>query len=75
MWLDKKPILHVVDTHTSFRNAIYVHEKEPEGFWQALTECWATVYLGLPNVLRLDQEASFNSKRFPALADAHVVTL
>ena len=61
LWLDKKPVLHVVDTHTSFQNAVFIQDKTPEGLWRSFTECWSTVYLGLPNVLRIDQEASFNT--------------
>lgn len=75
MWLDGRPVLHVVDCHTSFQNAIFVSDKTPEGLWRAFTECWSTVYLGLPNVLRIYQEASFNSEKFMALADSHGVIL
>ena len=60
LWLSGSPVLHVVDTHTSFQNAIFIEDKSPEGLWRAFTECWSTVYLGFPNVLRVDQEASFH---------------
>ena len=61
LWLDKKPVLHIIDTHTSFQNAMFITEKSPEGLWTAFVECWSTVYLGFPNVLRVDQESSFYS--------------
>ena len=64
VWLSGKPVLHVVDTHTSFQNAIFIKNKSPEGLWKSFTDCWSTVYLGLPNILRVDQEASFNSEKF-----------
>ena len=54
LWLNGSPVLHVVDTHTSFQNAIFVEDKTPEGLWKAFTECWSTVYLGFPNVMRVD---------------------
>ena len=68
-------MLHVVDVHTSFQNAIFVQDKSPDGLWRAFTECWSTVYLGLPNVLRVDQEASFNSERFTSICDGYGVML
>lgn len=33
------------------------------------------MYLGLPNVVRVDQEASFNSDKFMSLAEAHGINL
>lgn len=75
VWLNGVSALHVVDTHTSFQNAVFIKDKTPEGLWRSFTECWSTVYLGLPNVLRVDQEASFNSAKFMTLAEAHGITL
>lgn len=49
--------------------------KTPEGQWRSFTECWSTVYPGLPNVLRLEQQASFNYERFISLVEAHGVSL
>ena len=75
MWLNGSPVLHVVDTHTSFQNAAFVVDKSPEEFWRSFKKCWTTVYLGLPNVLRVDQEASFHNAKFMALCNIHGVTL
>ena len=54
----------------------YLNDKSLEGLRHSFIECWPTVYLGLPNVLRHDQEDDFKEReKFTALADAHGGTL
>ena len=75
LWLNGIPALNVVDTHNSFQNSIFVEDKTPEGLWKAFIECWTTVYLGFPNVMIVDQEASFHSDKFMELCDSYGITL
>lgn len=36
LWLFNVPVLHVVDTHIYFQNAIYILDKTPEGFFPSI---------------------------------------
>lgn len=75
MWLEGNPVLHVVDTHTHFQNATVLRSKRTEDIWAAFVECWASIYVGYPRVIRLDQEASFRASVFDDLATANGVEL
>lgn len=67
LWLDGSPVLHVVDAHTYYQNAIMITDKSA-ALWRALCECWSTFCSGFPNVLRSDEEASFANNKFENLA-------
>lgn len=43
--------------------------------WSAFVERWASLYVGYPNVIRLDQEVSFTSELFLDATYAHGITL
>lgn len=75
LWLDSKPVFHIVDTHTLFQNAAFVKYKTSECIWQTFLDCWATVYLGYPENIRLDHETSFNSVKFRQLCNNHGVNM
>lgn len=40
--LNGDPVLHVVDTRTTFHNTSFVTYKSVEGLCRSLTECWST---------------------------------
>lgn len=44
VWLDGRPVMHVVDTHTNFQNAGFVKSKSVNDLW------WSTVEMGYPRV-------------------------
>lgn len=67
LWLEDVPILHIVDTHANFQSATVLRSKKPIDIWFTFIECWATLYVGYPNVIRLDQEANFSSSLFKSL--------
>lgn len=75
MWLEGNPVLHVIDTHTHFQNATVLRSKRSEDIWAAFVECWASLYVGYPRVIRLDQEASFRATVFDDLATANGIEL
>lgn len=56
LWLDKVPVLHVVDTHTAFKNAEFIRGKSSKELWESFLRCWVTLFIGYPNTLRLDQD-------------------
>lgn len=64
VWLEKKLVLHIVENHTEFQNAIPISTKRAEDIWYEFVEGWASLYVGYPNLIRLDQESSFKSDIF-----------
>lgn len=69
MWLNHKAVLHVVDIHAHFSNAVFLKGHSVEDVWQAFVECWSSVYMSFPNRLKLDQGSAFTSARWKKLAD------
>lgn len=64
MWLDHKPVLHIVYIETGFQNAIFITDKKAPSLWNDFINCWASAYVGFPETIRLDRETSFISKKF-----------
>ncbi len=75
LWLDKRPVLHVIDTHTLFQNGVFIKSKKSEDLWKSLIDCWFTVFIGYPSVIRLDREPSFDSQLFRTVAKDQGITL
>lgn len=75
MWLEVNPVLHIVDTQTPFHNATVLHSKRAEHIWSAFVECWASLYVEYPRVIRLEQKISFSSSVFDDLATANGIEL
>ena len=64
MWLNGKPVLHVVDTATNFQNAVFLKSKSTDDIWNDFIDCWTSVHVGFPEIIRLDRESSFTSDQF-----------
>ena len=62
MWLQGNPLLHIVETHTDYQNAVLFKGKSWQDIWNAIVEGWASVYLGYPNPIRADSGSAFPSK-------------
>ena len=75
MWLDKKPVLHVVDTNTHFSAAMFLPGKTTADIWNCFLSCWATVYIGHPDRFRVDQESVFTGKEFAQLTAREGIVL
>lgn len=55
MWLDNGPVLHVVCTCNKLQGAALLRSKHVEDEWDAVLECWDTLYTGMPKILRVDE--------------------
>lgn len=75
MSLDRTLVLHVVDIHTYFQNAVVLRIKRPDNKWYGFVEAWASVYVVYLNIIRLDQDSSFRSNFFRDLATSHGIKL
>lgn len=73
MGLDWKPILHILNTHTLFQNALPIRTKSTEHVCYAFVEGLASLNIGYPNVIRLDHESTCKSDYFRNYAYANVI--
>lgn len=75
VWLDKKPVIHVIDEHTRFRNACFVKSKEATDIWNAFVGCWVSTYVGFPSKIKSDLESAVTSDAFRQISSTHGITL
>ncbi|KAK6211233.1 hypothetical protein QIS74_10497 [Colletotrichum tabaci] len=59
-----RPILHVVDTATSFNAARFLKDLSARHTWEALRMCWIDVYQGPPDWIVTDAGTNFRSNEF-----------
>ena len=62
MFINNKPILHVVDEVTHFQEATWLRNSTSAEVWKSFLRCWSMVYIGPPDYLRVDQGTNFVSK-------------
>lgn len=56
IFLDKLPVLHVVDIQTQFVSFVFVRGKTSEGIWRAFLKCCVGIYIGYLVKIEVDQE-------------------
>ena len=64
MYLDGKPVLHVVDAATGFQAARFMRNMSAKETWDVLKECWIDTYLGPPDIITHDAGTNFDSTEF-----------
>ena len=74
MYLDGKPVLHIVDEATRFSAARFLPRVSTDAVWDSIILCWSSVYTGLPHYIMVDEGSQFR-KIFAELAALHDVTL
>lgn len=62
MFLDKLPVVQVVDTRTHFESANFDRSQTSEHIWKAFFGIWVCVYTGYPGKIKKDQGKQFASK-------------
>lgn len=68
MYLDGKPLLHVVDKDTLFSAATFLSNGEStEDVWRAYVRCWVTPYIGYSDFMHTDQGPQLASDEWKAL--------
>ncbi|KAF4471164.1 Ribonuclease H [Fusarium albosuccineum] len=75
MYLDNKPVLHIVDAGTSFQAARFLRSISAKETWEKLKECWIDAYLGPPDIISHDAGTNFDSAEFRAEAKLAGITI
>ena len=68
MYLDRHPVLHVIDLQTNFSSAVFLANSSVETVWNAFLLCWTTIYTGYPEKIKVDQGSVFTSEVFKQLS-------
>lgn len=63
-YLDGQPVLHVVDSATSFHGARFLKTITAKETWEALRTLWIDTYLGPPDVIVHDAGTNFAAAEF-----------
>ena len=63
-WLNKRPILHVVDEGTKYQAARWLPDHSTPSIWRAFRLCWLDVYLGPPQLIVHDAAKNLLSSEF-----------
>lgn len=74
MYLNNKPVLHVVDSSTAFQGAKFLNAISAKETWQALRMLWIDTYQGPPDILTHDAGTNFASVEFRTEAKIMGVT-
>jgi hypothetical protein len=64
MYIDGKPVLHIVDTATAFQAARFLKDMSAKAAWDTLKMCWIDTYLGPPDYIVHDAGKNFISTEF-----------
>ena len=68
MWINSKPVVHMVDTATHFTAARFINNQSSMEVWKAIRRMWTLLYCGPPDFLAIDQGSNYTSKEFRAAA-------
>lgn len=55
MHIDQSPVYHIVDEGTQFAASRFLDIIDVEAIWREIIQCWASIYTGMHNYMRLDQ--------------------
>ncbi len=61
MYLDGRPVLHIVDAATRFFAAKFIPKVTTDAVWEAIVSCSSSIYTGLPQCVRIDEGTQFRS--------------
>lgn len=74
-YVNKKPVLHVVDEATRYQAARWLSNVTAESVWRAMRLCWIDVYLGPPDIVMHDAGKQFVARVFQTNAELlHIET-
>lgn len=54
MWLNNKPVPHVLNKATMFQKEIFIKGQSTEEIWHSFFKVWTSGYIGFPEIIILD---------------------
>ena len=68
MYLSRKPVLHVIDSATTFNGARFLPSMSTKDTWETLRMLWIDTYQGPPDIITHDAGTNFASADFKSEA-------
>ena len=62
MYLDRKPVLHIIDVGTNYSTTWFLSRVDVESVWNTFVYTWVTAYVGYPHDMLTDQGSAFTSR-------------
>jgi hypothetical protein len=75
MYIDARPVLHVVDAGTRFTAASFLPSDDAQTVWNAFVRIWSSAYVGLPQKILVDQGSIFMSRLWTGMCEASRIEL
>ena len=75
MYINGKPILHVVDEETRYQAGRWLPNISAKQTWETLRLCWIDTYLGPPEYITHDAGKNFVSKEFSQYSNSIGISL
>ena len=75
MYLDSKPVLHVVDNATAFQAARFLRDMTAATVWETLQLCWLNVYTGPPDLIIHDAGTNLTAREFKQNATSLLIQI
>lgn len=75
VWLFEKPVLHVIDEQTGFRDPCFLKTKSASDIWNSFVACWVIIYVGFPRKICSDPESAITSDVFLQISCSHGIEL
>ena len=75
MYINGKPILHVVDEETRYQAGRWLPNISAKQTWETLRLCWIDTYLGPPEYITHDAGKNFVSKEFSQYSNSMGISL
>lgn len=75
LYIDRKPVLQVVDEGTAFQAARFLKDMSARTAWDTLRACWIDTYLGPPDRVVHDAGKNFASVEFKQLARSMAIEI
>ena len=70
-----RPVLHIVDAGTHFNAATFLTGESTTDVWNAFLRSWATLYVGMPSSMLVDQGSAFLSDEWKYACNIHDISL
>lgn len=67
MWINRKPLLHVIDADTHYSSARFLPGESTKEIWETFLHCWTLLYTGFPDSVKADSGSVFTSKEWNKL--------
>lgn len=72
MYLDEKPVLHMLDAQTQFSAARRIADVSTTNIWKCTIQCWIIIYTGTPYKIKVDQGSAFGNNLISVVKTSNI---